>query len=85
MKVAGVKPLSRNRLLGAARIVIIGRMVRLMQVADEVEEKFQGQQPLRGGRGGFGKFGCKLIDFVHHTNHGDPVEAGIPGGRGGWP
>jgi hypothetical protein len=48
VKVAGVS-LGDDVPRVAARVVIVGRVERLMQVADEVQEELERQQPLRGG------------------------------------
>ena len=85
MKVAGVKPLSRDKLLGPAGIVIISCVERLTQIADEVQKELQRQQPLGGSGARIGEFGRELIDLIHYASPWRPFRGRDPGRRGGCP
>jgi hypothetical protein len=64
MKVAGPEPWRDDTLPISASIVIVGGMKRLMEVADEMEDEFQGDQPFFWIGAGVGKFGRKLLDLI---------------------
>jgi hypothetical protein len=48
MEVAGAEPLGDDALSISTGIVIVGGMKGLMEVADKIEDEFQGDQPFFG-------------------------------------
>lgn len=58
----------RHLLPIAAGIVIVGRMKRLVHVADEMHEELQGDQALSRTRCRIAKFCCEFLDFVDNAS-----------------
>jgi hypothetical protein len=57
MEVARVYSFVRNKLLVPAGVVVIGGVERLMQVADEVQQELERQEPLGRSRGRVAELG----------------------------
>src|SRR5580704_1784005 len=51
----------------AAPVVMIGGVQRLMEIADEMNQKLEREQALGGRRGGAFELDGKFVDFVHHA------------------
>ena len=68
MQVAGLESIRRDVLPIFAGIMIVGRMEGLMQVADQMEDEFQRDEPFFGISFRIGKFGCELLDLIDNAS-----------------
>jgi hypothetical protein len=64
MKVAGLEPLCDDPLPISARVMIVGRMKGLMEVADQVQDELQRDNPFLEISSGIGEFCRELLDLI---------------------
>ena len=61
--------------------MVIGGVERLVQVADEVQQELERQEPLGRTRGRVAELGRELIDLVDHAGRWRPLGGRDPGGE----
>lgn len=81
MKVPGPHPRSGDTFGVAATIIVVGSMQGLMQIADQMEEEFERDDPLLGVRRRTCKLGCEFVDFVQDAIVRWAVEGRGPAGQ----
>ncbi len=67
VQISGAQAFGRSALIVAAAVELVGDVKRLMQIADEMQQELQGEEPLvcSGIQGG--EFGSELIDLIDQT------------------
>jgi hypothetical protein len=80
MEVAGSESISDDAFSISIGIVIVRRMKRLMEVAEQMQDGFQHDDPFLGIGAGVGEFGHELLDLIDHSG---PRRV-IRGNRAGW-
>jgi hypothetical protein len=83
VKVARVQPCRGDKLLVAASVVVIGGVERLTQVADEVQQELERQDPLGRTPGRGAELVRELFDLVDHAGPWRPSGGRDPAGSGG--
>ncbi len=76
MEVVGPESSSDHAFPISTGVVIVGSMEGLVEVADQMQHEFQGDQPFFGIGAGVREFAGKLLDLV---DHGGPRRANCAG------
>ena len=65
---------AREALGVAAPVRVVGRVQRLVQVADQMQQELERGKPLCNRLRGIGQFSAELVDLVDHASVGDARE-----------
>jgi hypothetical protein len=68
MQIAGSESISDDAFSVSASVVIVSGMKGLMEVADQMEDEFQRDQPFFRISVGVGKLGHELLDLIDHAS-----------------
>ena len=81
MKVPRPHPRSGDTFGVATTIIVVGSMQGLMQIADQMEQEFERDDPLLGVSRRTCKLGCEFVDFIQDAIIRWTVESRSPAGQ----
>jgi hypothetical protein len=84
MQVAGPEAISDDGFPIATSIAIVGGMKGLMEVAGQMQDEFQRDEPFFRIGVRVGEFGGELLDFIDDASLRQAIRGNRAAGSGGW-